>query len=322
MQRLWLTTLSLAILAATAFLSLSGRRSESATAALTESPAPTAPAVERIQAESGQANPWTRLELNKAPRDFRFAIVTDRTGGHRPGIFPKAIEKLNLLQPEFVMSVGDLIEGYSQDAGQWALEWAEFQGKVEKLQSPFFYAVGNHDISNPAMGKNWDRKFGKRYYSFVYQDVLFTVLCSEDPAGARAVFGAEQRKWLQTTLDQNSKARWTFVFLHKPAWVYGEMEKGGWGQIERMLASRPHTVFAGHVHMYGRFVRNGGRDYIMLGTTGGGSQLRGKEYGEIDHVTWVTMKPSGPVIANLLLDGIEDKGFRTLPNAPLKKDQL
>src|SRR5690242_7591922 len=73
-------------------------------------------------------NPWTSLNLNNKDRDFQFVIVTDRTGGHRPGVFGQAVKKINLLQPEFVISVGDLIEGGSEDNGQWALEWAEFQG--------------------------------------------------------------------------------------------------------------------------------------------------------------------------------------------------
>jgi hypothetical protein len=49
----------------------------------------------------------------------------------------------------------------------------------------------------------------------------------------------------------------------------------------------------------------------MLATTGGASKLRGKADGEFDQVVWVTMKESEPVIANLLLDGIEDKNVRT-----------
>ena len=57
-------------------------------------------------------NPWNHLELNNDPDHFQFAIVSDRAGGHRPGVFMDAVNKLNLLQPEFVMSVGDLIEGY------------------------------------------------------------------------------------------------------------------------------------------------------------------------------------------------------------------
>ncbi len=32
----------------------------------------------------------------------------------RPGIFESAVEKLNLMQPEFVMSVGDLVQGHGE----------------------------------------------------------------------------------------------------------------------------------------------------------------------------------------------------------------
>lgn len=50
--------------------------------------------------------------------------------------------------------------------------------------------------------------------------------------------------------------------------------------------------------------------YYSLATTGGGSKLRGTAYGEFDHVAWVTMKKTGPVVANLLLDGILDDALR------------
>ena len=57
--------------------------------------------------KTGSVHPWNHLNLNNDPDNFQFAIVTDRTGGHRPGVFEDAVHKLNLLQPEFVMSVGD-----------------------------------------------------------------------------------------------------------------------------------------------------------------------------------------------------------------------
>jgi len=41
-----------------------------------------------------------------------------------------------------------------------------------------------------------------------------------------------------------------------------------------------------------------------LATTGGGSRMRGVDFGEFDHATWVTMTENGPKIANLLIDGI------------------
>jgi len=95
-----------------------------------------------------EINPWTHLEWNDDPANFQFAIVADRTGGHRKGVFEDAVGKLNLLQPEFVMSVGDLIEGYTEDVPLIRDQWEEFQGFVDALEMSFFYVPGNHDITN------------------------------------------------------------------------------------------------------------------------------------------------------------------------------
>ena len=57
----------------------------------------------------------------------------------------------------------------------------------------------------------------------------------------------------------------------------------GWPKIEEALGNRKYTVFAGHVHHYGKYLRNQ-RAYYTLGTTGGGSKLRGAALGEFDHV--------------------------------------
>src|SRR5215213_4534334 len=101
----------------------------------------------RVHSDSGP-NPWTKLDLNNDPANFQFAIVTDRTGGHRAGVFEDAVTKLNLLQPEFVMSVGDLIEGFSKEPRGVDAMWDEFESFVAKLKMPFFYVPGNHDLSN------------------------------------------------------------------------------------------------------------------------------------------------------------------------------
>ena len=93
-----------------------------------------------------ERNPVTHLRWRDDPAEFQFAIVSDRTGGHRPGVFSQAVEKLNLLQPEFVLSVGDLIEGGKKPQEKLASEWQEFDGFVQKLNMPFFYVAGNHDV--------------------------------------------------------------------------------------------------------------------------------------------------------------------------------
>lgn len=310
MRTIFVGTLAFASLAVTAIYSAS-QPAENSQPAVNAQPVSDNPL--RIQVE--QANPWTNLRLNNQTRNFQFAIITDRTGGHRPGVFTTAVKKINLMQPEFVISVGDLIEGYTEDDGQWALEWAEFNSKLQQLQMPFFYVAGNHDLSNRLMQQNWKRQFGRTYYEFRYHDALFIALDSEDPPKSEPfAFGPEQQAWFSDVLRKNEDVRWTFVFMHKPAWTFpdADHEKTGWNNIERALGNRKYTVFAGHVHNYAKFVRNG-RDYIMLATTGGASKLRGKADGEFDQIVWVTLRDNEPVIANLLLDGIEDKDVRTLP---------
>jgi len=281
----------------------------------------------QVSVDKGDRNPWTTLSLNNRPDTFRFAVISDRTGGHRPGIFARSVQMINMLQPEFVMSVGDLIEGYSDDPGQWALEWSEFEGKLDALQMPFFFCAGNHDLSNVPMTENWRRKFGRSYYSFRYRDVLFLVLNSEESRPKEVIykFGPEQQEWVRQTLNANADVRWTFVFFHKPVWQegMGDPVAQGWTPIEDALQAndRRYTVFVGHEHNYAKFVRKG-REYFMLATTGGGSKLRGVEFGEFDHVAWVTMKENSPVIANVLLEGVQPNDVRTsrdLPRYPLPK---
>ena len=59
-----------------------------------------------------EKKPWTHLNFgDRQGMDFTFGIISDRTGRPTPGVFEGAIEKFNRLRPEFVISVGDFIEG-------------------------------------------------------------------------------------------------------------------------------------------------------------------------------------------------------------------
>ncbi len=283
----------------------------------------------QIQQVADGPNPWTNLNWNNSRENFQFVVVTDRTGGNRPGVFEQGMEKLNLLQPEFVMSVGDLIQGYTEDLEALNREWDEFDQFVDGLEMPFFYVPGNHDITNKVMEELWAQRYGRTYYHFVYQNVLFLCLNSEEPIPEAGNPGGtyhtgdfylseQQRTYIQETLEQHQEVRWTFVFWHKPVWLYEESDNqarkdeivnSGWPQVESMLQGRKHTVFAGHVHRYAYRKRNNS-DYITLATTGGGSALAGPIFGQFDHVLWVTMTDDGPVMANLMLDGIFDKDFQ------------
>ncbi|MCS7046923.1 MAG: metallophosphoesterase, partial [Gemmataceae bacterium] len=194
-------------------------------------------------------------------------------------------------------------------------EWDEFDRLVGQLTMPFFYVAGNHDVGTKESARFWEGKLGRRYYHFVYRDVLFVLLNSDDPPGqGNGHLGAEQIAWARKVLANHTAVRWTFVVVHRPLWTIGNGAKNGWKEIEEALGERRYTVVAGHVHRFQKWVRNG-RHYYQLATTGGVSPLRGVGLGEFDHITWVTMKQDGPVLAHITLEAIHAENLEPFVTA-------
>ena len=130
-----------------------------------------------------RCKPYTHLNFKNDPDEFQFAIIPDNAGGTRPGVFAKIVEMTNLMQPEFAVQVGDLIEGYSDDEDQIRAWWQEIDETLEQLEVPLFFLTGNHDFYSEASTKAWRERFGdeRGYYHFRYKDVLFLMINTEDP---------------------------------------------------------------------------------------------------------------------------------------------
>lgn len=242
--------------------------------------------------------PITNKPLNDSPDKLQFAIISDINGGNIPGVFSDAKNKLNQLQPAFVLSVGDLIDGYTTDSVMAKKEWNQFNSMVDSLEMPFFYVSGNHDVSNAFLKKQWTNRFGRTYYDFVYKNTLFLVLDTED--GNSDGIGQKQIEYIKNAISEHKDVRWTFIFMHRPLWVYGNEQ--GYEQIGAALKGRDYTLFSGHHHNYMSGVRNGQKHYV-LATTGGGTNGRGVKFGEFHHITWVTLNEK-PTVVNIALDGI------------------
>lgn len=282
--------------------------------------------------------PWTNLKFDDGDSSFAFAIVSDLESGYRPGVFDVAAEQLGLMRPSFVLTVGDMIDGGTENEAELKRQWTEFDARLAKLHAPFFHVGGNHDLTNLTQRKVWEERYGRRYYHFLYKDVLFLVLDTEDYSDAemkeiyeqRAAFLEARRRdpasaaslpyasrleakvgevspaqsaYFEKAIADNSQARWTFVLFHKP--VYQRTDDLGLKRIEAALRGKPYTVLNGHLHRYS-YAKRQGHDYIMLGTTGGERGFDGSP-GAIDHFMWITMTADGPSIANLRLDGVLDK---------------
>lgn len=280
--------------------------------------------------------PWTSESFESTETDFTFAIISDLNGGERPGIYSRAVEQLNQLDPTFVLSVGDLIDGGTEDTLQLKKEWDSFDSRTENLKMPFFYLGGNHDLTNPKMRTFWNKRYGPRYYHFRYGDVLFMMMDSEDYSEKRMVeiyqardtairviagelegkyeqttyygmperrlgcMGAEQLSYFQNVLKENEDVRWTFVLMHKPLWM--REGKNGLAPLEASLKGRNYTVINGHFHSFSHDKRQG-MDYYILGTTGGAQNP--EDPNAFDHISLVRMAEA-PVITHLKLDGILD----------------
>ncbi len=135
------------------------------------------------------SKPYTHLNFKNDPDEFQFAIISDNAGGVRSGVLKAALGMVNLLQPEFVTCLGDLVEGYNAPNGQPADEamyhawWNELDDFLAQLDMPFFFLPGNHDLNNPASLKVWRERHGgsRAYYHFIYKNVLFLMVNTEDP---------------------------------------------------------------------------------------------------------------------------------------------
>lgn len=300
------------------------------------------------QAAFSKAKPWTSEAFKNDPEEFQFAVVGDRTGGSDPGgIFNKAMVQLNLLRPEFVINVGDLVEGYTEDKAEAMAQWDELDEIIDTLEMPFFYVPGNHDIGNENMTNVWLERRGATYYHFIYNNALFLVfnsedpsnpvpedmkektiafkkLLEEDPAAAQAmlaefmasldeyqtpmVMSDQQIDYFKKVLAENPDVRWTIAFFHQPDWEHKDPGKA-FPAIEQMLQDRPHTFIAGHFHYYVNENRNG-IDHITMGPIGASWHKNGP--GNVDHILWVTMKKDGPEFSQITLDGIWDRNGRDL----------
>ena len=269
------------------------------------------------------AKPWTDKAFLDDPQEFHFAVVADRTGGERKGYFAKAIDSLNLLRPAFVMSVGDLIDCGGAPEKSARAQWKELNAFVDRLEMPFFYVVGNHDIWTGFTGMSperqrsidlWEEQFGTNtYYNFTYKGCHFVCLNSMDEHDyyPPRTPGLSQRQldWAAKEIMARRDARWTFIFLHKPI----DLMSDRYLEFERRIAECEYTVFCGDWHNHCTAVRNG-KKIFMLGTTGGGHSKSVEDdlrYGHMDSITWVTMTKKGPVVSNLALSGIHGDTIQT-----------
>ena len=268
-----------------------------------------APVIERSLAGLEQAPP-------SCPSDFTFVVTGDSQSNRQlvfqPDIFKQMIQEWNLLQPSFVVEVGDLILGGSAD--NIPPQWDLFQQTIAVCKPPYFPVPGNHDINDAASERLWTERMGPTRYAFSYGNSRFIVLDSEE-VDAPDRLSDGQVAWFKHELE-STRASNIFVFLHQPYWTDEADPRAGeevWQRRWQYLADVMHghpvrAVFAGHIHGYRDFgVRDGVHYVIAAGAaslgSGSGPDGRFNHYLLVrvrgDETTWSVIKPGAVLPSNV-----------------------
>jgi hypothetical protein len=198
----------------------------------------------------------------------RFAIIGDRTGDHQDSVYEKVVAEAAKANPEFIITVGDHIEGYEQtDTMKLDEEWKEIKAIVAPLKMPFYFTPGNHDITYDNALGTYERNAGRPYYSFDYKRMHFVVLDASRWESSDKL-PAEQLDWLASDLAKAAKAKYTFVFYHKPFWT-ASVADGKHDTLHSLFKKYGvDAVFNGHNHYYFSAMFDGIK-YTAVGSSGG-----------------------------------------------------
>ena len=273
------------------------------------------------------------LPLPKGDDVFHFIVFGDRTGGPAEGIkvLAQAVEDANLLDPDLVMTVGDLVNGYNQTE-PWMKQMEEFQATMSKLKMPWFPVAGNHDIywrkdakkpeAKPPREheESYEKHFGPLWYWFEHKNTGFLTLFSDEghPDGRPRDFGDRsqqqisrtQLNWIAAELEKMKRLQNVFVFLHHPFW-WGERYPGNnWDEVHQLLVKNGNVraVLAGHIHQMRYDGVRDGIGYYALATTGG-SLTPGMQYeyfGLLHQFNVVTVRSNSFSMASIPVGGVFD----------------
>ena len=204
------------------------------------------------------------------PSDFRFVILGDRTGETVPGVYEEVWHEIAADRPDFVVSVGDTIQGLDDRAID--AEWRKVLAPYARYR--IFFAPGNHDVWSEASARAYE-KYTRHplHYSFDYRQAHFTILDNS----RSDELPAEEFAYLEKDLEQHKNQPLKFIVSHRPSWILNAV-LGNSGFPLHQLAKRYGVkyVIAGHIHQMLHFEVEG-ITYLSMPSAGGHLRLE-KQY--------------------------------------------
>ena len=205
-------------------------------------------------------------------KTLKFAQLSDLHTSHKKAISGNrmhpnsfelakdAIEQVNEIPSlDFVVITGDGIDYPNTELLQ------EFGGLISTLNKPYYYAIGNHDVSvdyskekfMKVLSKtNPYKTFNKPYYSTVLKKnfkLIFLDGASDSSITSNGYIDSKQLKWLDEQLKE-SRDKVVLIFLHFPieepfsSHNHRIINKN---EVDEVLNkySMPIAIFSGHYHV-------------------------------------------------------------------------
>ena len=228
---------------------------------------------------------------------FEFAFLTDihiRPDMNAPNGFQMAIDKVNRLNPDFVLTGGDLVFDVMRGNRQKSDSLFTLYKSMSKgFKMPVYNCLGNHDLFAiyPESPENenhpdykygmFERYFGKTYYSFDHKGWHFIVLNSLDVTEDKKYtghFDEKQLEWLKSDLENVNKLTPIVIVSHLPMLSVRSQITGTGGNsmidnvAEVFKITEKHNlklILQGHIHWKENGFVNDRFHYITCGSIAG-----------------------------------------------------
>lgn len=188
------------------------------------------------------------ITVDSLAAEFKFAVWGD-SQFQNPEVFERIVEETELLKPDLVIHVGDMIHGYTYNPDQARKEWKRFKQQIAPLSAPFYPTPGNHDVTTTEIEPVYTEVWGanRRYYSFDHKDSHFIVL-DTFPDHDSDKISEKEMEWLKQDLEKNKGSENIFISFHSPLYLNKNYD---WQSVHNLLAQYPvRAIFTGHSHIY------------------------------------------------------------------------
>ncbi|MFS4418041.1 metallophosphoesterase family protein [Maribacter sp. 2307ULW6-5] len=280
----------------------------------------------------------TQDKVKELPTDsFQFAFLTDihiKPEMNAPKGFQMAIDTVNKLSPDFVLTGGDLVyDAMRGNHSKCESLFTLYKSLAKGFQMPVYNCIGNHDLfgiyeESPETENHpdhkygmWERHFGKTYYSFDHKGWHFITLNSLDVTEKKryeAVFHQQQMQWLKEDLRKLERTTPIVVTTHIPMICTYSQLNGG--DNTRTVKNAPEAfklfedhnlklILQGHIH-WKEYGQVNDRFHFLTGGSIAGNGWKGRRHNTKEG--FVMVKVTGTEFSWEYIDhGWEDERLKT-----------